>query len=125
MWINSLDREAVIFLISDGDRSRQPAIADRRSPGPCRGFFAIPPFKFDPNQRLRTSNGGKLNLEPDFVRLHRRGSSMPVSTYLVSPARTLREACHEIGRDAGGKNCRDCPVADLCEKEASRTAERR
>ena len=40
------------------------------------------------------------------------------SPYLLSPARTLREACHEIGRDADGRLCADCPVADLCAKKA-------
>jgi len=42
---------------------------------------------------------------------------MSESPYLLSPARTLREACHETGRDGGGRLCIDCPVADLCEKE--------
>ncbi len=42
---------------------------------------------------------------------------MSESSYLLSPARTLREACHETGRDGGGRLCIDCPVADLCEKE--------
>jgi hypothetical protein len=50
---------------------------------------------------------------------------MSDSRYLKSPARTLREACHEIGRDVDGRRCLDCPMADLCEKEAKRTAERR
>ena len=40
------------------------------------------------------------------------------SRYLLSPARTLREACHEIGRDGDGRLCADCPVSDLCAKEA-------
>jgi hypothetical protein len=43
---------------------------------------------------------------------------MAESSYLRSPARTLREACHETGRDGGGRLCVDCPVADLCAKEA-------
>jgi len=51
--------------------------------------------------------------------------NMDVSLYLSSPARTLREACHEIGRNAEGRNCKDCPVADLCEREVRRMAERR
>ncbi len=47
---------------------------------------------------------------------------MSVSPYLLTPPRTLREACHEMGRDAEGKACTDCPVADLCEREAQRMA---
>jgi hypothetical protein len=47
---------------------------------------------------------------------------MSDSRYLESPARTLREACHEAGRDAGGCRYPDCSVANRSEKEA---AERR
>ena len=43
---------------------------------------------------------------------------LAASPYLLSPARTLRETCHEIGRDGDGRWCADCPVADLCAKEA-------
>src|SRR5690242_16897442 len=43
--------------------------------------------------------------------------------YFESPVRTLREACREIGRDAAGRRCLECPVSDLCE-EAKRAAER-
>jgi len=50
---------------------------------------------------------------------------MLVSSYLSNPLRTLREACQETGRDAAGRNCVDCPLADLCEKQARRMAERR
>jgi hypothetical protein len=50
---------------------------------------------------------------------------MDASPYLPHPARTLREACHEIARDAEGRSCTDCPRADLCEKNAERMAERR
>jgi hypothetical protein len=50
---------------------------------------------------------------------------MPIAWYLESPARTLREACHETGRDGGGQRCADCPVADLCRKEAEEATERR
>jgi len=39
------------------------------------------------------------------------------SLYLLSPARTLRETCYEIGRDGGGRLCADCPVADQCTKD--------
>jgi hypothetical protein len=48
---------------------------------------------------------------------------MAVSEYLVSPARSLREVCLESGRDADGCNCIDCPLADVCKKEARRMAE--
>ena len=44
---------------------------------------------------------------------------MDASPYLSRPARTLREACHETGRDAAGGSCLDCPLADLCEKNAA------
>ena len=50
---------------------------------------------------------------------------MDVSPYLATPARTLREVCHATGRDAAGGNCIDCPLTDLCEKDARRMAERR
>ena len=45
---------------------------------------------------------------------------MPVSPYLRSPARTLREACHEENRDNQGRLCADCPLADLYEREYRR-----
>jgi hypothetical protein len=44
---------------------------------------------------------------------------MDASPYLLVPARTLREACNEIGRDAADGSCLDCPLADLCEKNAA------
>jgi hypothetical protein len=50
---------------------------------------------------------------------------MDASPYLSRPARALREACHETGWDAEGRSCTDCPLADLCEKNAERMAERR
>ena len=50
---------------------------------------------------------------------------MSARAFLLSPARSLREVCLEAGRDAAGRNCIDCPVADLCKKEARRMAERR
>jgi len=31
---------------------------------------------------------------------------------------SLKEACQEIGRDEGGRRCRDCLVRDLCEDES-------
>ena len=37
--------------------------------------------------------------------------------FLQSTARSLKEACQEVGRDEGGQRCRDCPVRDLCEDE--------
>jgi len=45
---------------------------------------------------------------------------MSVSAYLTLPARSLREACHEAGRDVGGKKCVECPLADICMKRAQR-----
>ena len=48
-----------------------------------------------------------------------------VSPYLARPARTLREACHETGRDAAGENCVGYPLANLCEKGASRRNDER
>ena len=50
---------------------------------------------------------------------------MDASPYLSRPARTLREVCHETVRDADGGSCTDCPLADLCQKDAERMAERR
>ncbi len=38
--------------------------------------------------------------------------------FLRSAARSLKEACQEVGRDEGGRRCRDCPVRDLCEDES-------
>jgi hypothetical protein len=37
------------------------------------------------------------------------------SRYLVAGMRTLYEACHESGRDEGGRRCASCCVRDLCE----------
>jgi len=55
-------------------------------------------------------------------------NDLGANPYLLSPARTLREVCHEIGRDGNRLACADCPVADLCEREArvrkSRSGER-
>ena len=56
---------------------------------------------------------------------NRECPTMPDNSYLLSPARSLREACRETGRDAEGKAGVDCPVADLCEREARRMVERR
>jgi hypothetical protein len=39
-------------------------------------------------------------------------------SFLVSTARTLREACCESGLDRHGQRCPDCPVADLCADES-------
>ncbi len=38
--------------------------------------------------------------------------------FLVSTARTLREACCEAGLDRNGRRCADCPVRDLCADES-------
>jgi len=55
-------------------------------------------------------------------------NDLGANPYLLSPARTLREVCHEIARDGDRRVCADCPVADLCEREArarkSRSGER-
>ena len=55
-------------------------------------------------------------------------NDLGASPYLLSPARALREVCHEIARDGDRRVCADCPVADLCEREArarkSRSGER-
>jgi hypothetical protein len=40
-----------------------------------------------------------------------------VSAYLLSPARTLRDACRQSGRDENGLRCAICPVKDLCESD--------
>jgi hypothetical protein len=50
---------------------------------------------------------------------------MDASPYLSRPARSLREACHQTGHDTDDGSCIDCPLADLCEKDAERMAERR
>jgi hypothetical protein len=55
----------------------------------------------------------------------RRCPVMDVSPYLATPARTLREVCHATGRDAAGGNCIDCPLTDLCEKDAARQNDER
>jgi hypothetical protein len=38
------------------------------------------------------------------------------SRYLAAGMRTLYEACHESGRDDGGKRCASCCIRDLCER---------
>ena len=37
--------------------------------------------------------------------------------FLSSSARSLREACREVGRDESGRRCRTCPVKSLCKDE--------
>ena len=44
-------------------------------------------------------------------------SADQVSPYLLSPARTLREACRATGNDWGGKRCPGSSVKDLCKRE--------
>jgi len=41
----------------------------------------------------------------------------PASADPLSPALTLRDACHRTGHDAGGNRCPDCPLKGLCENE--------
>jgi hypothetical protein len=77
--------------------------------------------KIDPNQCRRTRVAETYNRRLELSGTDdRRHPVMDVSPYLSNPARTLREACHETGRDAGGGNCIDCPLNDLCEKDAAR-----
>jgi hypothetical protein len=50
-------------------------------------------------------------------------SSKPrCSSYLLSPARTLYEACRETGRDRDGAVCPVCGVKDLCDADRARAA---
>jgi hypothetical protein len=44
-------------------------------------------------------------------------AAQTVSHYLLSPPRTLRDACRQTGRDNGGERCPICPVRDLCESD--------
>jgi hypothetical protein len=44
-------------------------------------------------------------------------SADPVSPYLLSPARTLRDACRQTGHDENGRRCLTCPVKDLCDSD--------
>lgn len=44
-------------------------------------------------------------------------AAQPVSHYLLSPARTLRDACRQTGRDDNGARCPVCPVRELCESD--------
>ena len=37
--------------------------------------------------------------------------------FLSSPARSLRDACREVGRDESGRRCHTCPVKSLCQDE--------
>ena len=39
------------------------------------------------------------------------------SAYLLTPLRTLRDACRHTGHDDGGTRCPTCPVQALCESE--------
>lgn len=42
---------------------------------------------------------------------------MSVSPYLLKPARALREVCQEAARDPTGRQCRECPLEDICTKQ--------
>jgi len=35
----------------------------------------------------------------------------------LSPAMTLRQACHRTGQDDKGRRCPLCPMLELCENE--------
>jgi hypothetical protein len=48
-------------------------------------------------------------------------SGTSVSRYLAASARTLYEACHDSGRDDGGRRCSTCCVRDLCEMHRRKT----
>jgi hypothetical protein len=37
--------------------------------------------------------------------------------YLVSPARTLRDACRQVGCDNDGARCPVCQVREICESD--------
>jgi hypothetical protein len=43
-----------------------------------------------------------------------------VSPYLASKPPILREACHAIGHDEGGRHCPRCVVREFCETQARR-----
>lgn len=49
-------------------------------------------------------------------------SRQPGSHYLLSPARTLYDACHEAGRDGDGAVCPVCGLRDICDADRARTA---
>ena len=40
-----------------------------------------------------------------------------LSAPLLSPAMTLREACHRTGQDDDGRRCLFCPMLELCDSE--------
>jgi hypothetical protein len=44
----------------------------------------------------------------------------PVSSYLLSEPRILREACRATRGDLGGRRCPVCCVADFCTAQARR-----
>ncbi|HEV2300351.1 MAG TPA: hypothetical protein VGR91_02165 [Stellaceae bacterium] len=41
-----------------------------------------------------------------------------ISPYLLSPARSLGEACRALGRDEGGAHCPVCRLREMCQSEA-------
>ena len=43
---------------------------------------------------------------------------MEASSYLLSPSRTLYQACHGTGRSLNGTLCTDCCVYRLCRRTA-------
>ena len=44
-------------------------------------------------------------------------AAQPVRHHLLSPARTLREACRQTACDKGGERCPICPIKALCEND--------
>jgi len=104
-----------------GGMTKGAQTADRDQtdkPWPWPALFQwLRPAAFDPDQGRRPNHPVKLN---HHMEQEVRRAAMPVSPYLRSPARTLREACHEVNRDNQGRLCADCPLADLCEREYRR-----
>lgn len=41
-----------------------------------------------------------------------------IGGYIVSPARSLLEACRAAQCDDSGRRCPHCPLRDLCQSEA-------
>ena len=88
-----------------GGMTKGAQTADRDQtdkPWPWPALFQwLRPAAFDPDQGRGPNHPVKLN---HHMEQEVRRAAMPVSPYLRSPARTLREACHEVNRD----NQADC-----------------
>ena len=103
-------------------QSEVPTISDHQPRQDVLDELEFEPKIGTAHMGVASKDGGVTGIWPIDAVLEYR--TIPVSSYLRSPARSLREVCHEIGRDAGGRRCLDCLVADLCGKEALRMAER-